>query len=200
MAGARGWSIAIATAAAVSLTAGCGESRAATRTRVVDSAVPNEVALARFQEGLTEPTRLSGGVASREELLKTYLHSLSQRDTTTLVRLAMTRAEFGWLYYPTNPQSQPPYDLDPQLMWFLQLGNSDNGLREALNTYGGLPLTYLSQRCDADSSVQGTNVLWGPCWIRFVNGPADTVEERLVSLIIRRDGMFKIVSYANKLD
>jgi hypothetical protein len=178
---------------------GCRESRASA-IRVADSVIPRDVALARFRAGLAEPGNLSGGLGSRDSVLAAYLHALAQQDTATLVRLAMTKAEFAWLYYPTNPQSLPPYDLDPDLMWFLQVGNSNNGLRKALNTYGGHPLRYVGSRCDGDSSVQGANVLWGPCWIRFAPGSADTVEDRLVSLLIGRNGQFKIVSYANKLD
>jgi hypothetical protein len=178
---------------------GCRESRASA-IRVADSVIPRDVALARFRAGLAEPGNLSGGLGSRDSVLAAYLHALAQQDTATLVRLAMTKAEFAWLYYPTNPQSLPPYDLDPDLMWFLQVGNSNNGLRKALNTYGGRPLRYVGSRCDGDSSVQGANVLWGPCWIRFAPGSADTVEDRLVSLLIGRNGQFKIVSYANKLD
>lgn len=182
------------------LASACGESRATATPRVVDSVVPRDVALARFRTGLVEPVRLSGGLGSRDSLLAAFLDGLAQRDTATLVRLAITKAEFAWLYYPTNPQSLPPYDLDPELMWFLQLGNSDHGLRAAFNTYGGKPLRYLGSRCDGGSSAQGKNVVWGPCWIRFLEVPSDTVEDRLVSLLVRRDGQFKIVSYANKLD
>jgi hypothetical protein len=200
VAGRRGWFAALLAAVGLLATAGCRESRASAGRGVVDSVVPRDVALTRFRAGLVEPESLVGGVGSRDSLLAGYLGALAQRDTATLIRLAMTKAEFAWLYYPTNPRSLPPYDLDPDLMWFLQVGNSDNGLREALNVYGGRRLRYLGARCDADSSVQAANVLWGPCWIRFVRSPADTIEDRLVSMVIRRDGRFKIVSYANKID
>lgn len=177
------------------------ESRFTRRSAaVVDSVVAPDVALARFRAGLTEPAGLTGGAPTRDSLFALALAALTARDTGAIRDLTLTRAEFAWLYYPTNPQAAPPYDLDPQLMWFLLLGNSENGLREALSTYGGRPLRYRDGRCEGDSSVQGANALWGPCWLGFNEVGGNKREDRLLGLVIRRAGRYKIVSWSNKLD
>jgi len=177
------------------------ESRFTRRSAaVVDSVVAPDVALARFRAGLTEPAGLTGGAPTRDSLFALALAALTARDTAAIRDLTLTRAEFAWLYYPTNPQAAPPYDLDPQLMWFLLLGNSENGLREALSTYRGRPLRYRDGRCEGDSSVQGANALWGPCWLGFNEVGGNKREDRLLGLVIRRAGRYKIVSWSNKLD
>ena len=134
---------------------------------VVDSVVAPDVAIARFRAGLFEPTVLAGGAPTRDSLFNLALRAISERDTALMRRLTLTKAEFAWLYYPTNPQALPPYDLDPQLMWFLTLGNSDNGLREALNAYGGRSLSYRGGRCEGDSSVQGSECALGTVLARL---------------------------------
>lgn len=184
----------------VPTTLGCRAEAMPRRTAgIVDSVIAPDVALKRFREGLIEPTGLNHGAPTLDSLFASYLGALGKGDTAQMASLSLSRAEFAWLYYPTNPQSKPPYDLDPPLMWFMLRGASDNGLREASNSYGGKPLHYLSGRCEGGLSVQGANRVRGPCTLRFVAGQ-DTVEDRLLSLVIEREGVFKVVSYSNKLD
>lgn len=168
--------------------------------RIVDSVIPREVALARFRQGLQEPAGLVDGAPSRDSLFRLALRALTERDTALIRRLTLSRAEFAWYYYPSNPQAYPPYDLDPQMMWFLLLGNSDNGLRRALHVYGGRSLRYRDGRCEGDSSVQAENVLWGPCSLGYEEPDGQRGEERLLKVVIRRGGAYKVVSWANKLD
>mgnify|MGYP001226879725 FL=1 len=167
---------------------------------VVDSVIPRDVALARFRQGLQEPSGLADGARTRDSLFRLALRALTAQDTALIRRLTLSQAEFAWYYYPSNPQAYPPYDLDPQMMWFLLLGNSENGLRTALHAYGGRPLQYRDGRCEGDSSVQGDNVLWGPCWLGYGDRDGAGGEERLLKVIIRRGGTYKVVSWANKLD
>ena len=69
--------------------------------------------LAEFRAGLPEVTTLAGGAPSREALVTGLLAALAARDTATLHRLVLSRAEFAWLYYPTTQHALPPYYLDP---------------------------------------------------------------------------------------
>jgi hypothetical protein len=133
-------------------------------------------------------------------LFRLALRALTERDTALIRRLTLSQAEFAWYYYPSDPQAYPPYDLDPQMMWFPLLGNSDNGLRQALQVYGGRSLRYRDGRCEGDSSAQGENVLWGPCSLGYEEPDGQRRDERLLKLVIRRGGAYKVVSWANKLD
>lgn len=177
-----------------------GDTRTASYAGVVDSVVPRDEALRRFRTGLGEPRDLDGSAArSRDALVRAFVRAVEAGDTAAARALTLTRAEFGWLYYPTTPQGLPPYDLSPSLLWFLTQGGTDKGLRRLLDERGGGPLRYAGYRCDPRSSREGENTLWGPCVVRRVQAPGDTVEERLFGLILERAGRFKFVSLANKL-
>lgn len=156
--------------------------------------------LASFLEGNPPVHDLEGGAASREALVQGYLSALETRDTAALRRLALDRAEFGWIYYPTNPQARPPYDLDPGLFWFMVSQHSGKGLAKALELLGGKPLRYAGHSCDPNASREGENTVHGPCLVRLVQAAGDTAEVRLFGLVIERRGRWKFVSYANKLD
>lgn len=177
---------------------GCdGSPRRADAASVVDSVVPREVALERFRAGIADPESLGGGAGTREALVRALVRALEIGDTAALTALALTRAEFAYLYYPTTPQGLPPYDLSPGLMWFtLETGNRQ-GLSRLLEQRSGRPLRYLSHSCHPTVSAEGENRVDGPCLLRRVQAPGDTVAERLFGLIIERGGRFKFLNYSN---
>jgi hypothetical protein len=183
--------------------AACGRERPASAhaETVVDSAVPREVALERFRAGLPAPPpeSLSGGARSREALVRAFVRAVERADTAALRTLTLTRAEFAWLYYPTNPQGLPPYDLAPGLMWELLTLRGGRGLYHLLEQRAGRPLGYLGHSCDERVSVEGDNRVYGPCLVRRRDG-GTVVEERLFGLVLERGGRFKFVSLANRLD
>jgi len=174
-------------------------SRAAPAVGVVDSVVPRDVALRRFRTGLDSVDTLLGGATSRDALVRAFVTALERSDTAALRALTMTRAEYAWIYYPTNPQGLPPYDLSPDLMWFMLAENSQKGLAHALEERGGRPLGYLGHSCDPRPSREGANTVWGPCPVRRVQAPGDTTVERLFGLIVERGGRYKFVGFANRL-
>ena len=112
--------------------------------RAVDSTLPRDEALRRFQLDLTPVTELESSYESRDALVAAFAQALGDRDTAALASMAVSRAEFGYLYYPTTPQSLPPYDLEPGLMWDLLQRRSERGIRRALAVYGGRPFQLLS--------------------------------------------------------
>lgn len=179
---------------------GCqgGEARGA-RELHVDSLMSRDEELALFRKGLVEPAGFTGGAASRDELVRRYVRALERRDTAAFRDLVLARAEFAYLYYPTNPEARPPYDLSPGLMWFLLDGNGRKGIVRALDERGGRPLGYVGYACNRTPSHQGANTVWAPCVVRRLQAPGDTVGERLFGPIVERGGRFKFVSYANKL-
>ena len=184
--------------------AGCNGSDARAEPgragRVVDSALPREEALRRFREKLPQVDSLAGGTRSRDELVAEYSEALAAADTAALLRLAVTRAEFAWLYYPTTPMGKPPYDMEPGLMWFLHTERSDEGLSKALQLYGGKPMTLVDYDCGPKASHEGENIVYGPCALRWRGADGATLAVRLFDQILERDGRFKILSYGNRLD
>jgi hypothetical protein len=167
--------------------------------RVVDSILPREEALRRFREGLTPVNSLARGARSRDELVATFVRAIAEADTAAVARMAVSRAEFAYLYYPTAVEGRPPYDLEPGLMWFTLFERSNEGARQALTRYGDHPMTLLDYDCGTGRHREGENTIYGPCTVRWRTEGGDTVSARLFSKILERDGRFKFLSYANKL-
>ena len=192
------------------LAAGCGRKRAtpaasapaadATTPTHVDSVVPREVAIERFRDGTTKVERFTGGAHSRDALVHAWVKAVETSDTASLTRMAITRDEFAWLYYPTAQQGLPPYDLSPSLMWFVLEGGSSKGRSRLLQERGGKPLHVVGYSCDPKSNREGENTVWGPCTIKRLQAPGDTVEERLFGLIVERGGEWKFLSYKGRYD
>jgi hypothetical protein len=181
-----------------------GQSRATEPPKdtagTVYSAVSWSEALHRFREGLAPTDSLVGAATSRPALMQAFVRAVERRDAAALERLALSRQEFAWIYYPTNPQAVPPYDLSPSLYWFLLEGRSRKGLAHLLTDRGGRPLRYVGVRCDSTVSREGENTVTGPCSVLRLQERGDTIAERLFGLVIERRGRWKFVSYANKLD
>ncbi len=72
----------------------------------MDSVVPRDVELARFRAGLEQPSGLVDAAPTRDALVERYVRALERSDTAALAALAINRAEFAYLYYPTNPEAQ----------------------------------------------------------------------------------------------
>jgi len=189
--------------AAVALTGSCSELRSretALAATVVDSALPLAEALRRFRQDLPEVTALQGGATTRDALVERFVHALEARDTAVLAALVLTRAEFAWLYYPTSRTATPPYELPPELAW-LQLDlRGQRGIAAALETFGGRRLAYRGYVCPPRPVAEGRNRLWAPCLVRLVRPDGREERLRLFGTILERDGVWKFVSYSNRLD
>jgi len=171
----------------------------ASAVQYVDSAIPIDEALRRFRRDLPEAKALHGGFGSREKLVRGFVRALEARDTAALRRMVLNPGEFAWLYYPSSPLSSPPYELSPALMWFQLQGESEKGASRLFSDRAGGALGYLGHTC-ASPRVEGKNRIHPNCELRRVSAARDTIAERLFGLILERDGRYKFVSYANRLD
>jgi hypothetical protein len=166
----------------------------------VDSVVPREVAIERFRQGTQQVTSFTGGAKSRDALVKAWVKAIEAADTAALKQMLINRDEFAWLYYPTASQGLPPYDLPPSLLWFMTDGQTTKGLRRLLEERAGKPLHFIGYSCDPKPNVEGENTVWGPCEIRQLRAPGDTVQERLFGLLVERGGEWKFLSYKGRFD
>lgn len=183
--------------------AGCADGEASAgrpaASAVVDSALPIEEALRRFREGRTEPAGLRGGAGSREALVAAFVSALERRDTAGLRPLVLDAEEFAWLYYPSSAMARPPYELPPEVLWLQMQGQTERGATRLLAERAGEPLGYVGHECGSER-MEGENRIYGHCVLRRVVATGDTAGERLFGLIVQREGVFKFVSYANRLD
>lgn len=172
----------------------------ASRARTVDSALTMVEYVRRFRATIDEtPTRLEGGERSRDALVRSFGEAVQRRDTAALRRMHVSRAEFAYLFFPSNPVARPPYELDPALLWFRLAGETEKGVPRLLERHGGPEFVLVGHDCAPEPELQGENRLWGPCITRFRARAGDTLALQLFGPILERDGRFKFVSYFNKL-
>ncbi len=164
---------------------------------VVDSILPTEVALGRFRKDLPEPAGLTGGAGNRDTLVRRVIDALRTSDTLAFKRLAVSRAEWAWLYYPTNVLARPPYELPPALAWFHLQETNRKGVFRALRQFGGKPLQYQGYRCAPEPVVEGENRIWTGCVVTLAVGGERPADVRLFSSILERGGRVAILSYHN---
>jgi hypothetical protein len=180
-----------------SVAGGVPSEPSASGAAVVDSIFPVEEEIRRFQATLPgEVTALSGGETDRDALVARFVRAVEASDTADLARLAMTRAEFGYLYYPSSRYTAPPYRLSAALAWYQNNNVGGRGLTRLLRRYGGQDMGFVSYTCPEAAVVEGRNRFWHRCTVRHQAG-ADTVDIQLFGSIWERDGHYKLVGYAN---
>ena len=165
----------------------------------VDSVFPMDEELRRFRQGLVEPTGLTGGASSRDELVETLIGGLEAGDTATVASLAMDQAEFAWFYVPHSIYTAPPYELPPGLVWFQAQNRSSRGLTRLSRTYAGKTLYYTGYQCPDEGEAWGEGWVWHGCAVMGEIPTGERVEERLFGSILELDGRFKLVSFSNEL-
>jgi hypothetical protein len=167
---------------------------------VVDSAIPVQEALRRFRADIRDSaTALAGGAPSREALVAAFARAVERGDSSALRRMAMTRAEFAYLVYPSSRYTRPPYRQQPEIVWLLLTGPSDKGLKRLVERRGGTAFRLVGHSCQAPPVTEGDNRVWRGCIVERARSPGNTTRERLFGPIIERDGQFKFYSYGNEL-
>lgn len=164
---------------------------------VVDSIFPPEVMLERFQTEAGPPvTALADGAPSVDALLRRYWARLVVGDSLGMRPLVMSKAEFAWLYLPESVERAN--GMPPGPFWLLLSNNGGRGLARALGLAAGGDSTLVGTTCRPDELPAGPGRVLGPCAvIRRGGSRPDTVW--LVKHVIARDGIFKLMSFANDL-
>lgn len=166
---------------------------------VVDSILPTPELLERFRAGIARTDTLSHASESIDALVRRFATAVAATDTTDLQAMAMSAAEFAWLYYPDSEFMQPPYELAAELSYMLMDQNSRKGLTRVLRRAGGTEVRYLSHHCPDEPKQRARDRLWEGCTIRLRGADGTEATMRLFGSIWERDGRYKLVSYANEL-
>jgi hypothetical protein len=167
---------------------------------VIDSILPVEEEIRRFQATAgPRPAGLSNASASRAALVREFVRAIERNDTTALVRLVVNRAEFGYLIYPTSPNTAPPYRLSPDLVWLMQSAANGKAVARLFDRLGGKALGYAGFSCAEPADRQGDNTVWSGCVVKRVATDRETTDHRMFGPIVRRGGRYKFLSFANGL-
>ena len=167
---------------------------------VIDSILPIEEELRRFRlaVGGSAVTALSGGSATRDDLVHRFMNALVAGDSLELRRMAIDAREFADLIYPDSPSMKPPYRQDPDLVWRSIQNPSASGFKRLVKRAGGVPVKLAKYSCDPRPAIQGKNTLWSGCLLSLVGEQGDTTTHRFFGTIVERDGQFKFMSYRNE--
>ncbi len=164
---------------------------------VVDSVLPMDVALDRFRADLPEARTLKSGAATRDGLVRGVVDALAASDTSAFETLAVGRAEWAWLYFPSSSVARPPYELPPALAWFQLQERNRRGVLRALRELGGHALDYRGYTCDPEPTDEGANRLWTQCVVTIGRDGQSPVTLRLFGAILERDARYAVLSYTN---
>jgi hypothetical protein len=164
---------------------------------VVDSILPMDVMLARFREGSVEPTGLRGGMSSLEALVDSFVSAVVRNDPAALEEMAVDRAEYAWLYFPTTSIAAPPYELPPELAWFQVEELNRRDLSRFLDANGGRPFDLRGYMCDPEPLREGANRIWTHCVVTVGREGGEPVTIEAFGPVIERAGQFKFLNYAN---
>jgi len=166
---------------------------------VVDSVLPIAEALRRFRVDLPKQDTLYHASATRGELVGRLARAITRRDTADLNAMALSRAEFAWLFYEESPLSRPPYEAPPGLLWGQILTTSDEGIRQLVNRLGGKAIEVSDLRCPNQAEQEGRNRLYKRCTVRFAAPGEKPLAGNLFGSILARDGRFKFVGLGNRI-
>jgi hypothetical protein len=162
----------------------------------VDSIFPIEEEIRRFRarvEGSADA--LTGGSASRDELVRRFMAALAAGERAAFDSMAISPAEFIHLYYPHTRFTRRPYEMAPGLVWFQLENYGSRGLSRALERFGGRDLNFSGYTCET-LTEEGPNRLHGGCAVQIQDHDRGSGSIPLFGQILERDGRFKFINYA----
>ncbi len=156
--------------------------------------------LRRFRENLTEPFGLERGAPSRQALVQEFVTALAAKDAKRLGELAMSRAEFAYVYYPqSHDMMARDGGMPPSMRWDLLSLASEKGLARALDRMGGQPLTLVAMDCPNPPASMGPLSQHDGCSVQLARADGTLFRGQLFGSILEQAGQFKFIGYVNDL-
>lgn len=167
---------------------------------VIDSILPVEETVRRFRSVIGgEPvSALRHGSPSRDALVSRFVRALVAADSGALHAMAIDAREFIDVVYPESPNTKPPFQQDPALVWRTIQNPSASGLTRLMRRAGGVPVRLSRYACASEPLRQGRNRFWRDCQLTLVGPQGDTSVHRFFGTVIERGGQFKFLSYRNE--
>ena len=172
--------------------AATGDSASTPKSAVSDSQYTAAYMIAAFRKSVPQhPDKFgAGATTNRDSLLIKYAQALDTKDTAAFTAMRISVSEYAWLYYLEMPQSKPPYELDPDVLWMQLNSQSNKGLGRLTDRVSKSGFGLKSYDCDSVQQLGA--VILHHC---HMTGSDVTVPVT----VIERDGLFKFTSYANQL-
>ncbi|MEZ5318663.1 MAG: hypothetical protein R2752_14785 [Vicinamibacterales bacterium] len=144
-----------------------------------------------------------GGGASRFAHLQPSEHAaaeavvraLATRDVTTLEALAVSEDEFMDTVWPALPTSRPEFGMPPDYVWSDTHTKSRGYLGQALEDYGGQPMTVERVRFLGATTDYGTFRIHAKTVVSVRHADGRTEDLRLFGSLLEAGGQWKVYSY-----
>lgn len=180
------------------LLAGCRDAAPEAEAAVrVDSIRPPAEALAGFRDGLPIADSLAGGAPSRDSLVARFVDAVAREDTAAIRGMVLSRAEYGWIYFPSLQRMNPGTRMQPEVMWMLHSQESEKGITRVLRRLGAGQARFAGYTCEDAPQVEEANRYFHQCAIETIAPDGETASLKLFGSVIERGGRWKIVSYGN---
>ena len=180
------------------LVAGCREAAPEAEAAVrVDSIHAPAEALARFRDGLPIADSLAGGAPSRDTSVARFVRAVERQDTAAIRGMVLSRAEYGWIYFPSLQRMNPGTRMQPEVMWMLHSQESEKGITRVLRRLGAGQARFAGYACEDAPQVEEANRYFHQCAIETIAPDGETASLKLFGSVIERGGRWKIVSYGN---
>lgn len=130
---------------------------------------------------------------SRDELIVATLEGLFERDRDRLATYLIERDEWEQLLWPEMPdQDHTPFEF----VWGLSSKNSQKGLSQAIQEYGGLPFEFVSLEYTKEPEIYPSFTLHKGAQV-LVRRP-DTGEEGIIPIFdvfVEYGGTWKLMNF-----
>lgn len=168
---------------------------------IIDSVFPMPEMLRRFRDSLPATATLLHAAPTRDALLRSFIAALAASDRVMLGHLALSRAEFAYVYFPNVADTTSDVTLSPQRRWDQLTLNSEKGVRRALTRLGGNALTLQSYNCPNAPVVRGTLRMHEGCTVRLTESGtgATAFSGHLFGTIVEQAGRYKFAGYSNDM-
>jgi hypothetical protein len=166
---------------------------------VIDSVFPMPEMLHRFRQGLPRPAGFTGGASSKRELARQFVLALAAGDKPALGALALSRAEFAWIYFASVSDTVAANGMPPALRWDGLVLRSEKGIARALDRVGRKPLTLEDLDCPNPPVTSGAVTLHDGCTVRLSGTKGNQFSGKLFGAIVEHRGRYKFVSYSNDM-
>jgi len=166
---------------------------------IIDSVFPMPEMLRRFREGLPETPALLHTASTRDALVRSFVAALASSDRSALGQLALSRAEFAYVYFPHVSDTSSDASLPPQREWDQLTLRSEKGIGRAMARLGGAGLALQSLACPSAPVVRGELTLHQGCTVRIGRSDSTLFSGHLFGTIVEQAGRYKFAGYSNDM-
>ncbi len=145
------------------------------------------------------PTPLTGGMASSEELVRAGLKALQRNDTTALVELMITPEEYSAIIYPELGKhwsgARDTRETITDWMKRNHFGSAEKGLRRMLRDFGGRSFRLDSVTFGDSIQVYPSYTIHQQTLVSVTDAEGKHRDLRAFGSIVEKAGIFKLLSW-----